>query len=205
MNLEPALQLVLERLYRLEPRPPVEDFRVHAEHVSGVIDPKVERESLLVENDGDETFIALFIAEDVRHRATQFVAGHTHELDSFCVAVEGVSHFVYFTFCGAEERPVSQAELELQAEIDKYLLLRLLTGLSGPELVAALFDGVRFAKHLCPETRDRYAFANRGGRRYARWLERKIGAGRTVEALEDARHLYRKPLAAKVDRIERAA
>ena len=44
----------------------------------------------------------------------------------FCLAVEGVSHFVYVALAAARQRPVSQLELELQAEVDKFVCCCLL-------------------------------------------------------------------------------
>jgi hypothetical protein len=121
------------------------------------------------------------------------------------VAAEGVSHFVYVTFCGTEERPVSQIELELQAEVDKYLVLRLLSPIPGPHLIERLFDRIALSDRLNEDERERYRIANNAGRRYARWLNRELAQGRGEQAVSDARRLYRKPLAAKLEHIARAA
>ena len=43
-------------------------------------------------------------------------------LPEYLLAVEGVSHFVYVMVRARAERPFSGLELELQAEVDKYLL-----------------------------------------------------------------------------------
>ena len=48
-------------------------------------------------------------------------------LQDFLLAVEGVSHFVYLVHRARQERPVSAVELELQAEVDKYLVALLVT------------------------------------------------------------------------------
>lgn len=123
-------------------------------------------------------------------------------IDGFCVALEGVSHFVYLTY-SSQRRPVSLIELELQAEVDKFLVLRLQFAI--PNLVEVLFERVRFDERLPAELLDRYKVANDRARRYAHWLERRIRRGRTQEALEDARWLYRKSFREKLDHIARAA
>lgn len=209
-----GLQRAIEGVYRLDEGLDVADFRVDRDALQDVLQlPEGARETLVVHQDADETFVALFIEDEVMHRAGAFFAGlprgdtavHRH-LDAVCVATEGVSHFVYFTFCGqAQDRPVSQVELELQAEIDKFLLLRIVWGLGGPALREALFDSFELGPHLTDEARLRYVVANRAARRYARWLDHTLERGEAPRALRDARDLYRMPLARKLEHIERRA
>ena len=137
------------------------------------------------------------IADEMIARAERFserVAEDT--IDAFCVTLEGVSHFLYFTYF---DRPVTAIELEIQAEVDKYVVLRTMSGM--PDLVDRLFSDVNIDASLP----DRYRVANREGRRYARWLESRFARGEGASAIEDARRLYRKPLAQKLDHIARAA
>jgi hypothetical protein len=214
--LETNLQQTLEILYRIDGTLSVTDFRIDGEVLEGVLGEgacETHRETLVVREAGEETDLALYIADEVVVRAHAFVeakAGGAADplvhLDAFCVATEGVSHFVYLTFCGTRQlRPVSQIELEIQAEIDKYLVLRVLFTIPGTNLVSRLFDRFRLAERLTSHEQERYQVANRAGRRYARWLEREFSKGRGAQALDDARSLYRKPLAAKLEHIERAA
>ena len=208
-DLDLRLQQLLEALYRLDGTPVVTDFRIGRETLTALLGARSEahRETLVVHSDGEDTHLALFICEDVRRRARACEAARDCvNLDPFCVATEGVSHFVYFTFCGGtQERPVSQIELELQAEIDKYLVLRTVLPGEGEELLERLYEGFSLAEPLEPGDRERYVVANSAGRRYARWLDRRFRRGEVVHALEDARRLYRKPLAAKLEHIARAA
>ena len=209
-DVERGLQALLEALYRIEGPPPVSDFRIDRKTLErfSPLGPH-RREVLLVQEHEDETFIALFIEQDVLQRVTNLSEdglSRGSDLDALCVAVEGVSHFVYLTFCGAGlERPVSQIELELQAEIDKFLLLRFVLGHHTETLVADLYDQFDFVEALGAEEVDRYRVANRNARRYARWLDRRWASGDGGAALADARALYRKPFAAKLEHIERAA
>ena len=122
-------------------------------------------------------------------------------LDAFCAAVEGVSHFVYLTFAGSQQRrSVSRIELELQAEVDKYLLLRSALGLAG-DLIGTLFERFTLLPHLSRHERERYLLANQHAKRYARWLDHSFTRGAGHRALSDARALYRKPLCAKLEHI----
>lgn len=208
-NLDVSLQQSLEHLYRLDESPPVEDFRIDRDMFVQVLGQGAtrQREALLVQHAGEETRLALFICDEVMDRARRLdTEPDTHTLDAFCVATEGVSHFVYFTYCGErQQRPVSQVELELQAEVDKFVLLRVLLAMDGEALVEALFDNARLHDELDAEERERYQLAHRLGRRYARWFERTARGGNTDRALADARRLYRMPLTAKLDHIAKAA
>jgi len=200
------LQGVLETMYRIDGTLSVADFRIDGRTLEILIGKPAadRREMLLVHHDGEYTNLSLYIADEVLLRARAFLEG-CGDLDAFCAATEGVSHFVYFTFCGEQlERPVSQIELELQAEIDKYLVVRLFAPAPG-DLIPQLFEHIRFADRLSALELERYVVANRAGKKYARWLDRQIARGRAAFALDDARQLYRKPLAAKLDHIARAA
>ena len=207
------LQRSIESLYRLETIEEVGLFclaREHLEHFLGQTAGPT-RECILVKESDEFTDVGLYVADEVRQRAEQFLAVRVSgpssaldHIDQFCVALEGVSHFVYLTFCGAaQERPVSRIELELQAELDKFLFLRLTY--PHPELVDRLFVQVRIDPTLDKLEVERYELANERARRYARWLDRQIERGRAASALEDARRLYRKPLSQKLEHINRAA
>ncbi|MBI4816533.1 MAG: hypothetical protein HY791_09745 [Deltaproteobacteria bacterium] len=223
------LQRRLEDLYRIHGAPEVGPFCMDDEHLE-LLGPEASgrREALMVhQEEGSETAdVGLFVATNVRQAAERFLAeaeslfrceasprrtrgeGSSRRtrargsIDAFCVALEGVSHFLYFTF-SSQRRPVSLIELELQAEVDKFLVLRL--HFDVPDLLETLFDRISFDESLLPEVLDRYKVANDRARRYARWLDRTIRRGGTHDALEDARHLYRKPFQEKLEHIARAA
>jgi hypothetical protein len=97
-------------------------------------------------------------------------------LQDFCTALEGVSHFHYLMWSVSRGRDVSLLELELQAEVDKYasaltLLTRQRDGEYPRTLHARLFDRVSYLPQSCAETRDRYEAANRHAARYCRALD----------------------------------
>lgn len=206
--IESELQKTIETIYRIDRTACVADFRIGEEVLSCFAESASvdhNREALLVREHGEIVDLALFISDEVMLRARAFAEQGEGHLDEFCVATEGVSHFVYVTFCGDQDRGVSQIELELQAEIDKYLVLKLAYPQLSEELVPRLYDRFRLSERLTHRERERYTVANRAGRRYARWLHREFSRGRGEKALCDARDLYRKPLASKLEHIDRAA
>lgn len=96
-------------------------------------------------------------------------------LDGLCQIIEGVSHFVYVADRARRRLPTTQLELELQAEIDKYMLLVLSKESVDPELArllhTQLYDRVRFVHPEGTELGDRYRFANDLAARFVRRLE----------------------------------
>jgi hypothetical protein len=120
-----------------------------------------------------------------------------------------VSHFIYAALCAQRARTVSALELELQAEVDKYVTC-LLSGDPGPAASAAwrrrLYDACSFEPDLDADERDRYRVANDNARRYAGALERRyVARGRIADMLVELRRFYRLPIAGKLDAIARAA
>ena len=111
--------------------------------------------------------------------------------------------------CAQRARTVSALELELQAEVDKYVTC-LLSGDPGPAASAAwrrrLYDACSFEPDLDADERDRYRVANDNARRYAGALERRyVARGRIADMLVALRRFYRLPIAGKLDAIARAA
>src|SRR5262249_19506318 len=117
-------------------------------------------------------------------------------LDTFCLALEGVSHFLYLVNRAAVPRPVSLLELEVQAEIDKFALMALHSWRRGargevPALLRRLFDDVNYLPGLAPEAAERYRTANRLARNYCTGLLRHVEEGRVEGLLGELRRSYR--------------
>jgi hypothetical protein len=120
-------------------------------------------------------------------------------LQDFCTALEGVSHFHYLLWSVARGRDVSLLELELQGEVDKYAIaLTLLTRQRDGEypqgLHARLFDRVSYLPQLGQEARQRYEAANRHAARYCRELDAKFLRPRTCRPeawLAELRRFFR--------------
>ncbi len=108
-------------------------------------------EQLLVADDGAELALGLFLDPAVLARldaANPLETLNGDNLADYWTALEGVSHFVYLAWNAAHDRPVSLLELELQAEVDKYVssvqLLRAQDPTRYPvELHRVLFERAR--------------------------------------------------------------
>ncbi len=206
------VQRGLETLYRVDTGVAVDDFVIDEHTRDGYAPLRRAREQLLVCETGGEMSLALFVdAGALANLATHDPGSRLgdHNLGDFLLAVEGVSHFIYAVCCAKAERPVTQMELELQAEVDKYVtcLLSSAAALGQSEMLRRrLFGDAAYEPDLDAEERDRYRAANDNAQRYAAWLEATyVAPGRIPEMLAELRRFYRQGLAAKLGTIARAA
>ena len=133
-------------------------------------------------------------------------------LEDFCTALEGVSHFHCVAFSAARDWSVSLLGLEMQAEIDKYAVSVLLAGSQrGGRLVHGLherlFARIRFREDLDTALAGLYTKANRYAARFCRKLEERFlrrREARVPEMLAELRRFYRLGDAGKLRLIEAA-
>jgi hypothetical protein len=99
-------------------------------------------------------------------------------LDAICQIIEGVSHFVYLAHRAARERSTTQLELELQAEVDKYVVLAssipAFDERASQRLRERLYDNNEYVHHAHTELGGRYRMANRCARRFTHRLEKEF-------------------------------
>src|SRR5580658_11271177 len=108
-----AIQRALERVYQLDRVADVNAFVQPAQ--------EGEREALLV-REGDDGSIEMALRLPLLGRRELDIVGDP-DLDPLCQIIEGVSHFVYLTDRAEGGRVATQLEMELQAEVDKYVIL----------------------------------------------------------------------------------
>ena len=201
-----SLQRQLERIYEIEIPHSVEDFLITdpgmLKNIPGFSDADQAgtEEKLLIVQDGDSLDIALFMDNEVVSRLEQDDPRsrlHAGNLSDFCTALEGVSHFLYLIWNAGYERGVSLLELEMQAEIDKYVSTAILFGQQASGRVPAnlyrwLFDNPVFDSSLDRPSIERYRDANYYAGRYCARLEKRYlkGTGRSG-LFKDLRRLYR--------------
>jgi hypothetical protein len=193
MNTVSRLQRGLEHMYRVETGVAVDDFMIDEASRDELAPARAPREQLLVAEDDGELSIALFLDADARR---------PRNLGDFLLAVEGVSHFVYAIVCARGERTVSALELELQAEVDKYVTCVLHADADHGGSVRwrrRLYEQFSYEPGLDADVVDRYRVANENAARYAGSLERRFVRSRRVpQMLAELRRFYRLPLAGKL-------
>ncbi|MBL8717072.1 MAG: hypothetical protein JNL79_13810 [Myxococcales bacterium] len=129
------------------------------------------REVLLVREEQGELELALHLPKRLADAEWRDL-----DLDDRCQLVEGVSHFLLVCERARADRSTTQLELELQAEVDKWLVLsnaaRLPPDADG-ELRDALFEDVTFVSDD-----ERYRTANAFAARFTHRLSRSHAGGR---------------------------
>jgi hypothetical protein len=177
----------LDALYRLDVRAKAWRFLLTPEEARAFLCGAAPRSGLLAVEEDGELWIGLYLdPADAR--------------DPDAV-VEETSHFVCLAWHAAQGRPVSALTLELQSEIDRYLLARL----DGRDPLAHFRD-FRFAGWMDPPTRERYELAHAAGHRYCRALDGRFPRpGDLPGLLHELRGFYRAPGEAKLRRTRAAA
>lgn len=202
----------LERLYDVEVSSRVEDFLIEDRETALALATEAlgeTTEALLVRESGDEMAISLYLDAAVMDRLR--VKDPLQALDSanfvpLMLAVEGVSHFLSLVWHAVAQRPVSQLALELQAEVDKFVLGRaLITSQHGHHAAAPLhhwlFARSRLRAELSFASRQRYATAGRLAAGYCRRLHRAAALGPVPPAAELRRFFRMSP----PEKLRRAA
>jgi hypothetical protein len=124
-------------------------------------------------------------------------------LDRYCQMIEGVSHFVYLAERARRRLPLTQLELELQAEIDKYVVLVLLRSpferSRSRALHERLYERVTYVDAAGTVEGDRYRLANDLAARMVHRLDTSYAArGRFLELRHALMRFYRMGQAEKI-------
>lgn len=168
-------------------------------------------ESLFLCEEDDGLSLSLYLENEILRRleeadpASPIAAAN---LDDLCKVIEGLSHFNYVVWRASRDRAVTLLELELQAEVDKFVsTMQLACEQQDAELMNVLhkklFDEIRFSEHLDEEQAERYRAANEYAARFCRRLrDRFLQNG---DALEELRTFFRLPLRQKISHIHSAS
>jgi hypothetical protein len=207
-DLAVSVQRRLEAFYALEPDAPVSDFLIaygEAEAYPG------GGSRTLVHQQGDEISLGVVLEEHVGECLVR--SDPRRQLDGsnlgpFCTLTEEVSHFVYLLFCARTERTVTELELELQGELDKYLNAVFLLasqndGAVSSRLRELLFHEYSLIADLTPERAERYRLASELAFRYSGYLEQRYlrRGSRLSDLAREARRFYRMGQREKLERI----
>lgn len=172
--------------------------------------PRDNAERLLLRQDEDCLDVSLYIDDDVLASLAgvdPWTRLDRRNLNDFLIALEGVSHFHYLVWSATHARQVTQLELELQAEVDKYVtaaMLREEQGTDDADLHETLFEAVSFDPALDAETGARYRTANHYAAKYCRGLARRHrGRHHDPACLNELRRFYRLSQQGKMRMIDR--
>ncbi len=184
---------------------------------------RIPPEMLLVREDTGNLDITLFLEQSLIDSTSGSNANHhsSKQFDAYCTILEGVSHFVYLVWNAQYGRQVKPIEMELQAEVDKFVFSALeksdhaMTA-SHPQsrhqsrpkskhqfLFNSLFRQVKYIHVPGTEMHHRYTVANKFAEQYCGWLSChfQFTVGDPMLYAELAR-FYRMNAAAKFEHIK---
>jgi len=164
------LQAMLSELYALDVVYDVDDFLVTDGCLASALDAggrQLEEKLLIAEAQG-EASIALYLDAELVARLRDDNPTRQLSRDNlvdFWTALEGVSHFLYYVWNAMFDKSVTLMEMELQAEVDKFVATAVLLHRQGGQLPAnlhrCLFDAPTFDDRLDAQECARYRSANR--------------------------------------------
>jgi hypothetical protein len=142
-----------------------------------------EEEVLVAQSpDGQEVALSLYLDPGLLERlahADPLTRLHGGNVGDCLTALEGVSHFLYLAWNAAHDKPVSLLELEMQAEVDKFIASYLLLTRQAPGhfprgLRRLLFARARPDPRLDAPRARLYREASRYAERFCRRLEHSL-------------------------------
>ena len=206
------LQAHLKDMYRVDPGYDVNDFLITDPLIARILGaesliPDTE-ESVLLQEDEDGLALSVFLDDAVLSRlkdANPFQKLHANQLNDLWTVLEGISHFNYIAWRARKNHRVSLLELEMQAEVDKFVSTFLLAldqedGEIAVRLHGWLFDNVRFNPALNEDQRERYNTANNYAARFCDGLRKRLSRN-SGKGLHELRHFYRLSQRDKISHI----
>jgi hypothetical protein len=211
-----VLQRYLTDIYRTDHGLSVTDFLITDPALaamlgSGRMLPDTE-ESVLLREDRHGLALSVYLDEDVLsrlERADPLRELRPEHLDDFCTVLEGISHFNYICWRARQDTPVKLLELEMQAEVDKFVASWLLAVEQQDHELARrlhgwLFDRVRFNPGLDAEQAERYRAANDYAARFCHYLAERLREDGD-RSLAELRRFYRLSQNEKISHIRAQA
>jgi hypothetical protein len=173
-------------------------------------------EQLVVEEGAGDVAVSLYLDAEVLGRLAAenpLDALHGGNLADYWTALEGVSHFLYLAWNAGYDKPVSLLELEMQAEVDKYVTSLWLMRSQSPrrfpiELHPTLFERARVDPVLAGERAGMYRAANDYAARFCRYLGDMARGGERdggERMVAELRRFYRLGASRKRELIERCS
>jgi hypothetical protein len=210
------LQNYLSGIYHADPGCAVTDFLITdptqaAVLGHGTLVPESE-ESVLLTEDGANLDLCLYLDQQLLDRLEgekPLEQLRATRLRDVWTVLEGVSHFNYLVWSAQQDRKVTLMELEMQAEVDKFISTWLLARSQaecdfGHMLHRWLFENVDFNPALSSAQRERYQMANNYAGRYCHGLLKRSRGGER-KCIDELRHFYRLSQPEKISHIHSRA
>ncbi len=212
-----ALQRQLQDIYEINVDEDVDDFLITDPRLARTLDtsanPRAANEKLLLCQHEAELQLSVYIDSSVMAKLSDedpVFSLSNRNITQYCIALEGVSHFLYLAWNAEFERSVTLMELELQAEVDKYIgvsqLLRRQNNVMSDGVHHWLFENFTFDGGLDASQLERYRDANHFAAKYCwRLRQRYLNRHQSPVLLSELRRFYRKTQSGKIRMINAQA
>ncbi|MEX2125028.1 MAG: hypothetical protein WD795_14125 [Woeseia sp.] len=211
-----GLQKYLADIYRVDAGFEVTDFLITDPALAkllgyGALVPNTD-ESVLLSQDKDGLSLSLYLDHEMLARLTRdnpMEGLRAEQLDDLCKVIEGLSHFNYIVWSAKQDKAVTLLELEMQAEVDKFVGTWMMA-LDQEDYEFArrlhgwLFDRVSFNPDLNQNQLERYRAANDFAARFCHGLHNRLNRD-SKKGMHELRHFYRLSQAAKISHIRSQA
>ena len=216
-----TVQQQFQSIYQLPHDLSIEDFLINQETFETVQEKQCDllstihhRGFMLLFTEGDELHVGIFLHNkliDNLHKHNPLLGLHEKNIDDFCIMIEEVSHFLYTTWKARHDIKMTKLEIELQAEVDKFVLCSLYRA-QHPDpthrlsLMELLFEGYHFEKSLSEESKQRYQTASSLARHYCHFLDRHyMNDNHIPQMIKEIRQFYRFSQTEKISHINRTS
>jgi len=211
-----ALQKHLSNIYQVEPGYDVSDFLITDPTLVKLLggDSLISNtdESVLFAEVDDGVALSVYLDSQMLGRLDRDNPMDTLKastLNDLWTVLEGISHFNYLVWSAGRDRTVTLLELEMQAEVDKFISTWLMAqnqdgcGIAD-RLHGWLFDRVSFKPELSDDQHERYKTANDYAARFCHGLVKRW-CDDCNKMLYELRHFYRLTQTDKISHIHSQA
>ena len=201
----------IDQIYGLELGVDIRDFLITGDlcgHFGA--DPRHSKVLVRQNERGEELELGVYIDDEKLGRLREVdlsVRMTSESFETLVTAIEEVSHFAYLLFSASRERVVTELELELQAEVDKFVTATLLLasrnqGRVPKDLLERLFGDFEVRADIDGRRRERYEVASSLASRYcAYFVQTALSRGRFAMLLPELGRFYRLSQRGKIARI----
>jgi hypothetical protein len=211
-----SLHRHLTDIYRVDAGFEITDFLITDPALAkvlgyGALVPDTD-ESVLLSQDDEGLALSVYLDEQMLarlHRDNPFECLRARQLDDLCKVVEGISHFNYLVWSARQDKSVTLLELEMQAEVDKFVSTWTMALQQDDAELAGrmhgwLFDDVSFNPKLSDAQCERYQAANDYAARFCHGLRERM-LQNNDKGLRELRHFYRLTQRDKISHIHAQA
>jgi hypothetical protein len=210
------LQKQLTDLYQVDRGLDVRDYLITDPALAKVLGqdalmPNTD-ESVLLSQDEDGLALSVYLNREMLDRLEESKPLdnlQVEQLNDFWTVLEGVSHFNYIVWSASKDRSMTLLELEMQAEVDKFVASLLLAAEQGDielanQLHILLFEEATIKPDLDREQYERYAAASEYAGRFCHRLRERFFDSSDA-ALSELRCFYRFSQCEKISHIHSQA